>query len=251
MQYRGDPVSPATGDVQRLRAQLDRMQGRSLDAPVLPVHPLAHCSRGGLRPGAAYDRLVDLAPVALPAAPSQSGSWCGVVGMPRLGAEAAEGLGVDLAARPDPRPRYPVARGDGDHRRGAARRRRASLRPGDRRRGVAPGRAAARSRCGAARAGAVAAGRGGARGRRSGVDGARPRSRLSRRRGHRHVVEPPLARAAARARAVRRGMRWRRGSPAVSPTCRRGRWAEMLAVSSTQCSGAASCCGSRTGRSRR
>ena len=47
--------------------------------------------------------------LALLAQPSQSGSWCGVVGMPRLGAEAAEKLGVDLSRLvliPDPGPRW-------------------------------------------------------------------------------------------------------------------------------------------------
>ena len=47
--------------------------------------------------------------LALLAQPSQSGSWCGVVGMPQLGAEAAEGLGVDLSRLvliPDPGPRW-------------------------------------------------------------------------------------------------------------------------------------------------
>jgi hypothetical protein len=43
------------------------------------------------------------------ARPSQDGSWCAVVGMPELGAEAAESLGVDLARLvfvPDPGPRW-------------------------------------------------------------------------------------------------------------------------------------------------
>ena len=41
--------------------------------------------------------------------PSQDGSWCAVIGMPELGAEAAESLGVDLGRLvlvPDPGPRW-------------------------------------------------------------------------------------------------------------------------------------------------
>ena len=100
------------GDVLRLRAQLERVQGRRLDAPVLPVLPAltALLPGGGLRPGSAYS----IAPsasllFALLAAPSQAGSWCGVVGVPRLGVEAAERLGVDLSRLvliPDPGSRW-------------------------------------------------------------------------------------------------------------------------------------------------
>ena len=52
---------------------------------------------GGLRPGAAYtvDGSTALA-VALVAEASATGSWCGAVGMPDLGAEAAADLGVAL-----------------------------------------------------------------------------------------------------------------------------------------------------------
>ncbi|MDN3497563.1 hypothetical protein QL996_16605 [Planococcus sp. APC 4015] len=93
--------APAPPDeMARLRAQLERMQGRKLDAPVLPVAPaLAELfPGGGLRPGAAYSlpRSTSLL-LALLAQASQAGSWCGVVGMPRLGAEAAESMGVDLS----------------------------------------------------------------------------------------------------------------------------------------------------------
>ena len=100
------------GDVASLRAQLERVQGRRLDAPVLPVHPAlaSLLPGGGLRPGAAYSlsRSTSLL-LALMSQPSQSGSWCGVVGMPRLGAEAAERLGVDLSRLvliPEPGPRW-------------------------------------------------------------------------------------------------------------------------------------------------
>lgn len=102
----------AAEDVQRLRAQMERMQGRKLDAPVLPTHPaLAGLLPGrGLRPGAAYALGSSLSLLfALLAQPTRSGSWCGVVGMPGFGAEAAERAGVDLSRLvliPDPGARW-------------------------------------------------------------------------------------------------------------------------------------------------
>src|SRR6478609_7025648 len=99
-------------EVLRLRSQLERVQGRRLDAPVLPVHPAlaSLLPGGGLRPGAAYSlpRSTSLL-LALLGQASQSGTWCGVVGMPRLGAEAAEGMGIDLSRLvliPDPGSRW-------------------------------------------------------------------------------------------------------------------------------------------------
>ena len=105
-------TSPASGDVHRLRAQVDRMQGRRLDAPVLPALPAlaALLPGGGLRVGSAYSIASSASLLsALLAAPSQAGSGCGVVGMPQFGAEAAEGLGVDLSRLvliPDPGSRW-------------------------------------------------------------------------------------------------------------------------------------------------
>ncbi|RKT33504.1 hypothetical protein DEU34_2102 [Microbacterium sp. AG1240] len=102
----------AVSDIHELRAQLERMQGRRLDAPVLPTHPAftSLLPGGGLRPGSAYA----LSPsasllLALMARPSQDGAWCGAIGMPELGAEAAERYGLDLDRLvfvPDPGPRW-------------------------------------------------------------------------------------------------------------------------------------------------
>ena len=99
-------------ELDRLRAQVERMQGRKLDAPVLPVLPaLANLlPGGGLRPGSAYSlpRSTSLL-FALLAHASQAGSWCGLIGMPRLGTEAAESMGVDLSRLvlvPDPGRRW-------------------------------------------------------------------------------------------------------------------------------------------------
>lgn len=99
-------------DVIRLRAQVDRMQARRLDAPVLPVHSAlaSLLPGGGLRTGSAYSISSSAALLsALFAGPSQAGSWCAAVGMPEFGAEAAERLGVDLSRLvliPDPGSRW-------------------------------------------------------------------------------------------------------------------------------------------------
>ena len=100
MQLTTSHAQEPVDEVLRLRSQLERVQGRKLDAPVLPVHPalVSLLPGGGLRPGAAYSlpRSTSLL-LALLGRASQAGSWCGVVGLPRLGAEAAEGMGVDLS----------------------------------------------------------------------------------------------------------------------------------------------------------
>ncbi|WP_246159880.1 hypothetical protein [Microbacterium rhizomatis] len=108
----GANMRSSVDEVGHLRAQLERVQGRKLDAPVLPTHPaLAELlPGGGLRPGSAYSLPASGSLLlALIARASQEGSWCGVIGMPELGAEAAERLGVDLdrlVLIPDPGPRW-------------------------------------------------------------------------------------------------------------------------------------------------
>jgi hypothetical protein len=105
-------VTNTRPEIDRLRAQVERAQGRKLEAPVLPVHPaLARLlPGGGLRQGSAYVVSGSATLLsALMAEPSRAGSWCGVVGMPDFGAEAAEHLGVDLSRVvlvPDPGPRW-------------------------------------------------------------------------------------------------------------------------------------------------
>jgi hypothetical protein len=99
-------------EVHRLRNEIARMQRRRSDAPFLPLDPaLADLLPDpGLRVGSAYS----LSPSpsllgALLAAPSQKGSWCAVIGMPTLGVEAMNDLGVELDRLilvPDPGPRW-------------------------------------------------------------------------------------------------------------------------------------------------
>lgn len=105
-------VADVAGTVSALRAQLERVQGRRLDTPVLPVPSAlaALLPGGGLRPGSSYSlgRSMSLL-FALLAQPSQDGAWCAVVGMPGLGAEAAQAVGVDLSRLvliPDPGERW-------------------------------------------------------------------------------------------------------------------------------------------------
>ncbi|RLK47366.1 hypothetical protein [Microbacterium telephonicum] len=93
-------VADVAGTVDALRAQVERLQGRRIEGPVLPV-PSALANLlpgGGLRPGASYSlgRSMSLL-FALFARPSQDGAWCAAVGMPHLGAEAARAAGVDLS----------------------------------------------------------------------------------------------------------------------------------------------------------
>ncbi|MDE0547101.1 hypothetical protein [Microbacterium sp. C7(2022)] len=93
------PQQAERAEIAQLRAQLERVQGRKIDAPVLPVHPALSdlLPGGGLRPGAVYSVSGAMSLLlGLIAGPSQEGSWCGMVGMPEVGIEAAERLGVDL-----------------------------------------------------------------------------------------------------------------------------------------------------------
>ncbi|MGW1340819.1 hypothetical protein ACWCOV_07160 [Kribbella sp. NPDC002412] len=66
---------------------------------VLPTVPAVSelLAGAGLRGGAAYSvRGSSALAMAMMAGPSAEGAWCGVVGLPSFGAEAARALGVDL-----------------------------------------------------------------------------------------------------------------------------------------------------------
>jgi len=65
---------------------------------LVPVHPglAGLLPEGGLRPGAAYSVAGGALLLSLLAEPSAAGSWCGVVGIPELGTEAARSAGVAL-----------------------------------------------------------------------------------------------------------------------------------------------------------
>jgi hypothetical protein len=82
-----------------LQARIQNMQATRLDERSLPTLPaLQALLPGGLRQGTAYSVTgsTTLA-MALLAGPSAQGAWCGVLGMPDFGTEAASRLGIDLA----------------------------------------------------------------------------------------------------------------------------------------------------------
>jgi hypothetical protein len=85
---------PSRDVLQQLRAKA----GAARVANLVPVHPVLAplLPDGGLRPGAAYSVSGGALLLALLAEPSSAGSWCGVVGVPELGAEAARSAGVAL-----------------------------------------------------------------------------------------------------------------------------------------------------------
>jgi hypothetical protein len=85
--------------VQQLQARIRSMQATKLDTRLIPTHPAIAglLPGGGLRQGASYsvEHSVTLL-MALLTGPSQAGSWCGVVGVPEFGIEAASSFGIDL-----------------------------------------------------------------------------------------------------------------------------------------------------------
>lgn len=74
------------------------MEGSTPARDRLPALPaLDRIVPGGLLRGAAYEVTGSLAlALALAAGPSSEGAWCAVVGVPEMGAEAAEAFGVAL-----------------------------------------------------------------------------------------------------------------------------------------------------------
>ncbi|WP_134117280.1 hypothetical protein [Kribbella kalugense] len=89
------PVAGRVPSVARVQQALDTAE---VDRE-LPTHPAVSELLAGasLRGGSAYSVRGSAALVmALMAGPSAEGAWCGVVGVPSFGAEAARGLGVDL-----------------------------------------------------------------------------------------------------------------------------------------------------------
>ncbi|MBX3103896.1 MAG: hypothetical protein KF867_02880 [Cryobacterium sp.] len=85
--------------VAELRERIQQIQSPDLDLRTLPTHPaLAELLPGGaLRVGATYSVESSLTLLMLLlSAPSAAGSWCGVVGIPEFGIEAAAGFGIAL-----------------------------------------------------------------------------------------------------------------------------------------------------------
>ena len=89
--YRQMPTAatvPAGDAVRELQARIRQMQATKLDTRSIPTPPAiaALLPDGALRQGAVYS----LGPSAALL------SWCGVVGVPEFGVEAAKGFGIDL-----------------------------------------------------------------------------------------------------------------------------------------------------------
>jgi hypothetical protein len=86
-------------EVRELQARIRSMQATKLDTRSLETAPtVAGLLPGGsLKTGVAYgiEGSTSLA-MALMAGPSQAGAWCGVVGVPTFGTEAAKTAGIDL-----------------------------------------------------------------------------------------------------------------------------------------------------------
>ncbi|RZU65199.1 hypothetical protein EV379_1522 [Microterricola gilva] len=89
----------ANARVLELQARIHSMQATTLDERALPTLPaLASVLPGGaLRQGSVYSvsGSTTLA-MAMLAAPSAGGAWCGVVGVPDFGVEAAARIGIEL-----------------------------------------------------------------------------------------------------------------------------------------------------------
>jgi hypothetical protein len=85
--------------VLELQERIRQLQATKLGTRGLPTHPaIARLLPGGaLQEGATYsvDRSLTLLMLLL-AGPSEAGAWCGVVGLPEFGLEAAAGFGIDL-----------------------------------------------------------------------------------------------------------------------------------------------------------
>jgi hypothetical protein len=92
-------AAPAGDAVRELQARIRGMQSTKLDSRSIATHPAiaALLPGGALRQGAAYsvEHSATLL-MALLAGPSGAGMWCGVVGIPEFGIEAARGFGIEL-----------------------------------------------------------------------------------------------------------------------------------------------------------
>jgi len=94
-------ASPAdkASKVLELQSRIRSMQATKLDTRSLPTHPAIArlLPGGGLQQGSVYSVVGSTTLLmALLAGPSAAGSWCGVVGVPEFGIEAAARFGIDL-----------------------------------------------------------------------------------------------------------------------------------------------------------
>jgi hypothetical protein len=96
------PLSSATSSAEKvieLQSRIRQMQSTKLDTRSIPTHPAIArlLPGGGLQEGSIYSVTGSATLLmALLAGPSAAGSWCGIVGVPEFGVEAAAGFGIDL-----------------------------------------------------------------------------------------------------------------------------------------------------------
>ncbi|OFI39443.1 hypothetical protein BIU82_14020 [Arthrobacter sp. SW1] len=105
------PAPLRTPPGEDLQTRIHLMQGRRAREHSLPVVPaLKRVLPAGLRPGGVYSLQGSMSlAMALLAGPSLNGAWCGVMGLPDFGVEAAAGFGVALdrlVLVPDPGERW-------------------------------------------------------------------------------------------------------------------------------------------------
>lgn len=97
-QHLSEPVVDRA-QVHELQTRIRQMQATKLESRTLQTHPALSLllPGGALKAGAAYSvRGSTTLLMAMLAGPSAAGAWCGVVGMPDFGAEAAGRFGIDL-----------------------------------------------------------------------------------------------------------------------------------------------------------
>src|ERR1700761_702178 len=89
--------SDVASTIEQLQGHIRSMQSPRLDARLIPTAPAIAdlLPGGGLKQGAMYS-LQNSATLllALLAAPSAAGLWCGIVGVPEFGIEAAASFGI-------------------------------------------------------------------------------------------------------------------------------------------------------------
>ncbi|MDQ4501742.1 hypothetical protein [Sinomonas sp. ASV322] len=92
------PTPSGAGTLEELQERIHVLQGRRNREGSYPVLPcFAPLLPSGLRGGTAYSLDVPLSvAMALLAGASSEGQWCGAVGFPDFGAEAAAGFGIAL-----------------------------------------------------------------------------------------------------------------------------------------------------------
>jgi hypothetical protein len=94
--------------VLELQSRIREMQSTTLQTKALATSPMfaGLLPDGMMRAGAAYSISGSLTlAMSMLAAPSAAGAWCGVVGVPEFGAQAARAHGIDLSRLvliPDP-----------------------------------------------------------------------------------------------------------------------------------------------------